>query len=231
MVNSNVVVISLGGSIVVQDRINDTYLHQFKRLLHEFQRLKFVIVVGGGKPARLYMDFLEKAGASIIDRARIGIGITRLNARALAWFFGHNANKKLPKSIKDVTNLLKRDRIVLAGGLRYREENTSDGTAAELAHRLKTIFINVTNVDGLYTADPREDSSARLIDAITPIEFYALAKKKHYKPGQHFILDQHAADIIKRHHVLTYIVGPNINNIRNLLRGKPFVGTTIEETP
>ena len=54
-----------------------------------------------------------------------------------------------------------------------------------------------------------------------------MAKRIPYKPGQHFVLDQHAAEIIKKHKIKTYIIGPNLRNLNNLLNGKKWIGTVI----
>ena len=57
--------------------------------------------------------------------------------------------------------------------------------------------------------------------------FDKLISKMQYHPGQHFILDQHAAKIIKRIKVKTIIVGKDLKNIKNYLQNKNFVGTVI----
>ncbi len=50
-----------------------------------------------------------------------------------------------------------------------------------------------------------------------------------FKPGQHFVLDQTASVEIKKNKITTYILGQNINNLDNLLKGKKFKGTIISE--
>ena len=115
----------------------------------------------------------------------------------------------------------------MAGALRFEKENASDATAAPLAHYVRTDFINITDVDGLFTADPKKQKGARLVPSVSFDDFYVLAQKLHYKPGQHFVLDQHAAKIIREYGVTTYIVGPDLQNLKHLLQGKAFRGTTI----
>ena len=48
-----------------------------------------------------------------------------------------------------------------------------------------------------------------------------------YHPGQHFILDQHAAKIIKKHKIRTSIIGKDIKNLKKCLQDKKFIGTII----
>ncbi len=211
----------------MQEEINISFLQRFKRVLASFPDRKFVIVLGGGRPARLYIRFLEAAGCNIEECSRIGMDVTRLNAKAFAHFFHEQANKTLPRSFADVLHLLKKHSIVVAGALRFEKENTSDATAAHLAHYTRSDFINITDVDGLFTADPKKQKGARLVPSISFDDFYVLARRFHYKPGQHFVLDQHAAKIIREHGVTTYIAGPDLQNLKHLLQGKAFRGTTI----
>ena len=50
-----------------------------------------------------------------------------------------------------------------------------------------------------------------------------------YKPGQHFVLDQSAARIIKKYNIKTTILnGKNLKNLENFLNSKEFIGTVIE---
>ena len=55
-----VIVISLGGSLIVPDKVNKNLLEQFKEtLLANTDEYKFVVVCGGGTPARTYINGLE----------------------------------------------------------------------------------------------------------------------------------------------------------------------------
>ena len=56
-----------------------------------------------------------------------------------------------------------------------------------------------------------------------------MANKEKFKPGQHFVLDQTAAERIMERKIPTYIIGKNLKNLDNLLKNKKFKGTTIGE--
>ena len=58
--------------------------------------------------------------------------------------------------------------------------------------------------------------------------FCKMANKIKYKPGQHLVLDQSAARIIKQNKIKTYILGKDMNQLDKLLSGKKFKGTIIE---
>lgn len=221
-------VLSLGGSLIFQDSIDYNYIKDLKNLLLKYsKKTKFIIVVGGGKTARTYIEPLSKEGLSVKEQSLTGIRITRLNARFMHKFFGKNPGSKIPKSLKEVDSILKKNNIVFCGSLRYKADNTSDGTAAEIAAYLKTNFVNLTNVNGLYTKDPRKHKDARFIPEISFGNFFKMADFA-YKPGQHFVLDQSAARIIKKHRIKTIIMnGKNLKNFENFLNNKKFIGTVI----
>lgn len=159
--------------------------------------------------------------------ALAGIRATRMNALFIMQFFGKKANGSLPISMLEVKNKINKNNVVVCGALRYSPNSTSDGTAAHLANYLKTEFINMTNVSGLFTDDPKKNKNAKLIPKISWKEFESLASKIKHEPGQHFVLDQQAAAIIKKHKIKTYIIGPKLKNLCNIIKNKSFHGTLI----
>ncbi len=222
-------VLSIGGSLLFKDgKVNVSYVSKLSKLLNSIKDRKFVLVVGGGSIARTYIDALEKFGIKKEALSRFGIGVTRMNARMLANMIGRSANREnFPGSIKDVKNLLMKHRIVCCGGLRYEPDQTSDGTCAKIAKHLKTRFINVTDVQGLYTSNPKISKNAKFIPDISYEDFSKRINKLKYHPGQHFVLDQHAAKTIKDYKVETFIVGPSLANLKKLIAGKKYLGTII----
>ncbi|MDP2925181.1 MAG: UMP kinase [Nanoarchaeota archaeon] len=227
-----VVVISLGGSLIVPDEINMNLLDKFKKILEKnSKKNKFIVVCGGGNTARTYIKGLDHGEIknSFYLQCLFGLEATRFNAKFMAYFFGNQANSYLPKDISDIENLLKKNNYVFCGALRMNKGETSDATAARLARYFNTIFINLTNVKGLYDQDPKRYPKARFIPEISHKEFYKKAKKIVFKPGQHFILDKKAAKIIKKYNTYTYILGPDMKNLNNLLNNRHFVGTIIDK--
>lgn len=219
------IVLSLGGSVLVPDNVDVKFLKDFKKMLLGMNR-KFIVVLGGGRTARIYINGLRSGKLDIKTQSLMGIGITRMHAKFLSYFFGKVANSSIPTSMKDVRNLLGKNKVVFCGGLRYEPDNTSDGTAATLAHYFGTEFINITNVKGLFTKDPKL-KGAKFISNISFNDFHKMATKIKYVPGQHFVLDQNAAGLIKRYRIKTVIVGKDLKNLQKCLKSKKFVGTLI----
>lgn len=229
MKGKKLIVISLGGSLIIPDKVNYAFLEKFKLVLRKhYSEYKFVIVAGGGAIARKYINALAKEHKTKKEISMSGIRATRMNAIFLMQFFGKEANDALPRDMKEVKANIHKNKVVICGALRYADNSTSDSTAAKLAHFLKTDFINMTNVKGLYTSNPLTNKNARFIPKDSWRSFERRAKKSLFKPGQHFVLDQNASAIIRKHKIKTYIIGANLRNLDNILKGKSFIGTLIQ---
>ncbi len=223
-----VIVLSLGGSQIIPDKINYSYLKEFKKIVLKHKKnFNFVIVCGGGSLARNYIAAIKKEKGNEYKQSLVGISATRANARFVSYFFGYEPNHGVPHTIKTVKKYLKKQGIVFCGALEYKENQTSDSVAAILAKKFKGNFVNLTNVKGLYTKDPKKHKNAKFIPKISWIEFDKIVQKIKFKPGQHFVLDQNASKIIKRKKISTYII-KELNELNNLLKNKKFIGTRIE---
>jgi len=227
-----VMIISLGGSLIIPDTINEKLLIEFKQvLLKNKKKYKFVVVCGGGKTARNYIHGLEKTNIKNKELLQTSLGMhcTRLNAKFMIYFFGEKStNQQIPADMHAVKESLEKNDIVFCGALRYSKEQTSDATSAALAQYLNAKFINITDVAGLYNKNPKKHKNAQFIPYISLKDFFALTQKMKFHPGQHFVLDQQAAVIIKKHTIKTCIIGPDMKNFDNFLNKKHFVGTMIE---
>ena len=219
-------VISLGGSRIVPDEVDEKFLLKFKKLIDSHPSHKFVGVTGGGSTARKYISALRKLGKTIRSQSVSGIAITRLHAEFMAKFFGKSASETIPRNMKAVKSLLNKNQIVFCGGLRYGKRNTSDGTSAKISAYLKCPFINLTNVKGLYTSDPKKNKSAKFIREITWGNFEKITGEMKFRAGQHFVLDQSAAKVILKKKIPTYIVG-SLTAIDKILKGKTDFGGTL----
>ena len=224
------IVLSLGGSLIIPDKIDVNFLEKLRKtLLNNRKKYKFVVVCGGGRTARNYIQGFDYEGhwKKKYFQSLLGISTTRLNARFMTYFFGKDANQGIPHEMKQVKNSLIKNDIVFCGALRYEKDQTSDAVSAKLARFLNCPFVNLTNVRGLYDKNPKRFRSARFIPEISYGDFYKMAKRIRFRPGQHFVLDQTAAKIIKRYKIKTFILGQDMKNLDNLLNGRHFVGTVI----
>lgn len=222
-------VVSLGGSRIVPGQVDVKFLREFKGLVDSHRGWRFVVVTGGGSTARTYISALRKLGRGASVQSREGIAITRYHAEFMTKYFGKEANDYVPLNMRQVKNLLLKNRVVFCGALRSnpRKKSTTDATAAKLANYLGCSFINLTNVRGLYDKDPSRFSDAKFISRISWKDFDLVARKIKFENGQHFVLDQAASKVILKNRVRTFIVG-SLKSVDNILKNKKFVGTVIE---
>ena len=221
------IVISLGGSVIIPNKVDYKYLNNFKKIINKFcKKNKVVIITGGGSTARDYIISLGKVTNNDKLLSIVGIAATRLNSRLVGGIFG--IHDRVPENLQEVKKLLKKRNLVVCGALGYKENMTSDGNAAEVAELIKAdYFVNITNIKGLYNSNPLTNKKAKFIPEINFNDFDKMLSKIKFRPGQHFVLDQSAAKIIKRSKIKTITIGRDLKNLSNLLNGKKFIGTII----
>jgi uridylate kinase len=221
---SDIVVISLGGSLIAQDSIGLKFLSGFKNLVLKHKNKKFIIVCGGGKPARLYQDAARTvSGARDRDLDMIGILATRLNGELLRGIFGKDAHPKVLYYPKDVRKT--KQRIIIGAG--SRPGSTTDLMAVQFAAANKAKMVtNLTNTEYVYDRHPKL-KGAKPIKKISWCEFNAKFHNDR-KPGMHFPFDPVASKMAERLKIKVMIAGPNVPNFEKILSGKPFKGTLIQ---
>lgn len=221
------IVLSLGGSLVVPDRINLQFLRKFKKfvLKHLERGRKFIIVVGGGKVCRRYQSALTKiTPAPDEDLDWFGIHITRINAELVQRIFGKRAYSEI------ITNPYKKirtnKRIILSGG--WRSGRTTDFVAVALAKKYGAEqVINMTDVSAVYNKDPDKFSDAKPFKQLTWSQYFKIFGKKH-RPGASYPFGLTASQLAKKLAIKVIILkGSNLKNLDKVLAGKNFKGTTI----
>jgi uridylate kinase len=164
-------VISLGGSLIVPPGgIDVNFLKKFRILILGMIKkgCRFVIITGGGRTAREYMQAARQvAKVKTIDNDWIGIEATQINAALLKAVFGPIAHSKViidPKA-KKVSQAL----VIGAG---YKPGNSSDFMAVKLARKygFKSI-VNLSNIDYVYDKDPRKFQDAQRKERMSWPEF------------------------------------------------------------
>jgi|SRR3989344_4327583 len=218
-------VISVGGSLIVPDRIDYGFLVRLRKSVNKLRRkYKIVIVTGGGKTARIYIEPLRKAGFNNEVQSLLGIKTTKLNAMLVSNFL--KANKLLPDSLKEIKNLLRKQNLVVSGSIGFKPNMTSDGDSADIARYFNAELINMTDVDGLFNKNPKKFKNAKFIPEISFNDFLKMVNKIKFKAGQHFVLDQSAARIIAKYKTKTVIL-KGVDNLEKYIEGKNFKGTVI----
>ncbi len=214
------VVVSLGGS-VLGNRIRD-----FASVLDNLaKKHKIFVVVGGGKLAREYISLARELGASETFCDYIGIAATRINAMLLIAAM-ETAAKRVPSDFVEAEELSKTSKAVVMGGT--FPGHTTDATAALLAEFVGAdMLINATNVDGVYSDDPRKNKNAVRYERLSPSELVEIVGKASMKAGANVVIDLLAAKIIERSGIKTYVILGDPENLARAVEGE-FIGTIIE---
>ncbi|HUY62687.1 MAG TPA: UMP kinase [Candidatus Paceibacterota bacterium] len=221
------IVVSVGGSLIVPDQIDTDFLTRFKDLVLEKVKggLSFAIISGGGKTARRY----QEAAHAITPLSRhdldwLGIHATRLNAQLLRNVFVGYAH---PQVIKNPTIDIDADEpVIIAAG--WQPGCSTDYDAVLMAKNLGARrLVNLSNIDYVYTADPKKDPSARKIEKTSWAEFRKLIPEE-WDPGLSSPFDPVAAKEAEALGIEVAIMnGAHLERFSNYLDGIPFVGTII----
>lgn len=221
------IVISIGGSLLAKEL---TYGHfsKYANVMKELAKKHDVAVIcGGGKPAREFRDIAKNAGRE--ERDFIGIMATHLTAAALASVIGNDAHLIKWKPLKDALEELKKvfgKKIAVGGG--YDVGTSTDYDAAIFAKTIEAdLIINATNVDGVYSDDPKKNPDAKKFGTLTYQEFIKIISKLEQMPGEYRLFDLKGARLLKEIKAkLIVIDGNKPEEIINAVNGS-HTGTTI----
>lgn len=223
------ITICFGGSIFNPEKIESEPLKEIAQVLVELKEEghEILVVTGGGHTAKNYIRAAEELGSSHKDLDQLGIIITRLNARLLISALGELAEPEPPHNFEKAIRSNLSNKIPVMGGT--KPGHTTDAVAAELADTSESdLLIFFTDVDGVYTADPKEDENAEKISKMTTSELAELMSKMEFKPGMTAIIDPLAAEILQKTDIRTLVLGRGkIKRLPEIIDGSPHNGTEI----
>lgn len=220
------IVISIGGSVLFPEDIDETYLKKLTKLFEKLsKKYKIYLIVGGGKTARKYIKLGRTLGLNEIKLDQIGIDVTRINAELFASLMG-NSNQKIPFTTDEAKKMT--DEIVVMGGT--TPGHSTDMVGAELAQKTHASkFIVATNVDGVYDKDPNEFSDAKKYTEVTIDELIKKYGTKWESAGKNMVIDGPALGIIKQGKIPTLVLnGKNLDELEKAITDKKFNGTKIK---
>ncbi len=224
------IIMSVGGSLIVPDQIDTTFLKSLKKLVSEEATQsgrRFIIIAGGGRTARRYQD----AAGEVTDLTRddldwLGIHSTHLNGHLLRTIFRDIAYHIMIKNPDEVLDVPEQYRVIIAAG--YRPGCSTDLRAVQIAEKIgaKTV-INLSNTDYVYTDNPHTNPEAKKIKDITWTDFRKLIPAE-WAPGLSAPFDPVAAKVAERDNIeVAQLNGLNLDCLHDYLAGRPFIGTRI----
>lgn len=220
---------SVGGSLIVPDQIDTTFLSSLKTLIESetANGRRFIIIAGGGRTARRY----QEAAAAVApletdDLDWLGIHATHLNGHLLRTIFRDIAYHIMIKNPDEILDVPQQHLVIIAAG--YRPGASTDLRAVQIAERVGAKkVINLSNIDYVYTADPRKNPEATKIENITWEEFRKLIPE-NWDPGLSSPFDPVAAKEAQVKDIeVASINGAKLDSLENYLNGEPFTGTRI----
>jgi len=220
-------VVSVGGSTFFGKKANTALIAKLSESISNLQRegYKFVLVAGGGALAREYVAAAKNLGATNYEQDMIGIRVTRLNAQLLAKSI-ENAHDKVLTKVEDSKKIIDQGKIPIYGGL--LPLFTTDTVGALIAEYLNATFVNLTNVDGIYSMDPKKHSRATFFPEINYNKLLSLMKLAGSKPGQNLVLDLPCCLILQRSNLKAIVVnGEDLPNFEAAIKGEDFKGSIV----
>lgn len=221
-------VLSLGGSVLLRDDDNSEFIRNIADILiSNSENSRMIIVCGGGKTARRYIETARSTGSDEASLDWIGIYATRLNAFLMLSALGDEPYPKPFTSMEEAIAFSASHRIVVGGGT--HPGHTTDAVAALIAERWGAdIFLNLTATDGVYTSDPNLDPDAKRIERMTPAELVRLTSKISRSAGSHSPMDPLASVIVRRASIETLVMdGRDLQSVSSAMSGEDFTGTRI----
>src|SRR3989338_11243101 len=221
------IIISLGGSLIVPDSIDIEFLKDFKSLiLSEVARGKrFVIITGGGKVARRYIDAAkELTEPSDEDLDFIGIASLRLNAELLRVIFGKHAYSKVISNLSE--DLSFKEPVII--GAAYEPGHSTDWDSVLAAKNINAKkIINLSNIDYVYDSDPNINPNAKKIEKISWADYREIIPKE-WTSGLNSPFDPVASKLAQAEGIEVVIMnGKPVDNLAKYLNNEKFLGTVI----
>ena len=228
-----IIVLSLGGSVLFPAGPNIGFIKKFCKLIKKINK-KLCIVVGGGKTARDYIKALGKVNACASAQHETGVYATMLNAKFFIEALTSFGIDVCPEIINGTDFTVKAQNalhnyniIVSCGTIPFI---TTDTDAMILADRLGAKrFVNVSNVSGVYTADPNKNPGARKINVMSFVKFRKLIMETATgKPGENMIFDACATRILFCSKIETHFICADINELKRAITGAHHNGTVVK---
>ncbi|HEY7506205.1 MAG TPA: UMP kinase [Nitrososphaera sp.] len=224
MANKQRVVIKLSGKVFGDNAASDLKKHA--GMLAEISgKVQPVIVAGGGKIARHYIEIARRFDLDEASLDIMGIEVSRLNAKLVIAALGERAYASVPKNLEEVESAAATGKIVCTGGLHPGQ--STNATAALIAEKIKASrFLNATDVDGIYDSDPNKNRGAKIFKEITVKKCLEILGSENSAAGAYDLMDIVALKVIERSKIPTVVLKSDPATIKNAIAGKA-TGTRI----
>lgn len=223
------VVLKIGGSVVFGEKIDVELLKKYAKLVQEvYDGGRWVVVVGGGGISRQYIEAAKSIGLDPASCDEAAIKLTRVHAYLFARALGDKAVQTIPTSVDEIRFLTGFGKVVVSGGLQPGQSTMAVSIHAATVTGAERIVV-ASDVDGVYSDDPKKNPDAKLIPKMTFEEFAEFGRKISQQPGQYQIIDAVGLAMALRARIpLYYVNGHHVEQVRDALLGRR-AGTIISD--
>jgi len=227
-------VIKIGGSLLFTEdkEIDKEKIHDFCQIFKKVEHPgSNVIICGGGKIAREYINAVRSFQGSEALCDTFGIYMSRLNSKLLISSFQDFAYPLVPKSIEELSTALLFGRIIVMGGLQPGQSTTS--VALEVAEFIKAKeLVILTDVKGIYDKDPKRFDDAKLLKSLTYDKLQEIilnsSGDRQAAAGEYRIFDVVSLQILKRSNIKIIVMsGKNLKEFEKYWNGEKNITSTI----
>jgi len=213
------IVIKLSGSLFGMD--DEKTLKDYATFLFRISKIcQPIIVAGGGKIARHYISHARSSGADESTLDELGIEVSRLNAKLLIYALQDKAYPHPPTNLKEVTHAADSGLIVITGGLHPGQ--STNATAALIAEKVRaSVFLNATDVDGVYDSDPNKNKNAKRFKRIELKKLRNMLVHQESIAGSYDLMDIVALKVIERSKIKTRIIKADVKTLEKTIKGSP----------
>ena len=213
-------VFSVGGSIINQNKINLEFLREFKDFCFDIinNKEKIAIITGGGSVAREYQKAAREFNIdnNILDK--LGIKATKINAELLLSILGDLAYNTVLETPND--DIDENKQILIFSG--WKPGWSTDYVSVCVSERFnaKRIF-NLTNISKVYNKEKQN------VDKLTWNEYLEIIEND-WKPGMNTPFDPVASKKARDLGISVFVLkGTDLYNLKQAIKGQKFNGTII----
>jgi len=230
------IAISLGGSLLT-GKSKDDYVKldpaRYTRYAEVIRGLyqaghEMVVVCGGGKPARYFIDIAKQYNAPPDVLDYLGIKSSHVNALLFMAALGDVAEQP---TVYETPSLGFADRqpgkVWIGGG--HKPGTSTDYRAVQFAEVMSAdLIINATDIDGVYDKNPSVHEDAKKLSEITFEELETIIRENtRQAPGEYGLFDLAAVTLSKKLKIPVAIIdGTDPEEIRRAVNGS-HSGSTI----
>lgn len=229
-------VLKIGGSLIYDSemRLNSSFFNKFVPWINEARSRydHLVLIVGGGTMSRHLVEQVKPYAHNEKDLHRIGMEVTVTNAVILSSVI-KEADVIVPKTLGEALEAVVGDKrqIIVTGG--FKPGWSTDMDAAVMADIVDVDKVyKLSNIDSIYTKDPRNNPNARSIRDMSWREYFTqfgitMEGVPSDKPGLHVPIGTYASQFSARKGISFFVSGGDniakMNTLNEVFESGTFV--------